>query len=108
VISVSNEPVPEPAEAMLPLTSGPWEVLQQTPRAVTSTPPPEVTSPLALTEVSVMSESEAVITVGRTESFLQPKNVTAQAVKKDIASNLTTFFIFFDFMVWNIIGYFRK
>ena len=57
-------PVPVPSEVLLSLMVGFWEVLQQTPLAVTSAPPSEVTFPPLEAVVMVMEETAVVVTVG--------------------------------------------
>ena len=60
-------PVPVPSVVWLSLTVGFCEVLQQTPRAVTEAPPPEVTFPPQLTEVVPIFVTLFVVTVGARE-----------------------------------------
>jgi hypothetical protein len=59
-----NVPVPVPSLVWLSDIVGLWEVLQQTPRAVTLAPPSAVTLPPQMAEFFVISEMLFVVTVG--------------------------------------------
>ena len=59
-------PVPELSEVWLLFKVGFCEVLQQTPRAVTESPPSLVTLPPLVAVVEVMPLAEVVVTVGAT------------------------------------------
>ena len=64
VIELVNSPVPEPSVVWLSATVGLADVLQQTPRAATVVPPPEVTLPPPDAVVEVIDVIVAVVTVG--------------------------------------------
>ena len=59
-----NVPVPVPLVVCASATVGFWEMLQQTPRAVTVLPPSAVTLPPQVAEVVAMLETLFVVTVG--------------------------------------------
>lgn len=74
VIKLVNAPNPEPSAVLLSAIVGMVLVeLQHTPRAVTASPPSEVTSPPAVAEFTVMDETAAAVMVGSNlgVSFLQ-------------------------------------
>lgn len=54
----------EPSNHGRLLMVGSGDILQQTPRAVTSKPPSSLTVPLAMALVAVMSDALAVVTEG--------------------------------------------
>ena len=64
VISLLKVPVPVPFTVWSSSISGSWEVLQQTPLAVTFAPPSDVTSPPPYAELSVMAVIASVVTSG--------------------------------------------
>ena len=57
-------PIPLPSEVWASFMVGLGDVLQQTPRAVTEAPPVAVTLPPQVAVLSVISETEAVVTDG--------------------------------------------
>ena len=59
-----NVPVPVSSEVLLSSMVGLADVLQQTPLAVTSVLPPEVTFPPLEAVVVVMEDTSVVVTVG--------------------------------------------
>ena len=56
-----NVPVPLPSVVWLPLTVGLGEVLQQTPRDITGTPPSDVTTPPHTAVYAVMEVTVSVV-----------------------------------------------
>jgi len=64
VIELVKMPVPDPSVVLLLLVVGFTEMLQQTPRAVTDTPPSAVTSPPLEAVVMVIDDAAVVVTVG--------------------------------------------
>ena len=64
MIGLTNEPVPVPLLVQLPVMSGLAAVPQQTPLALTVTPPSLVTVPPAVAGVEVIAVIDAVVTTG--------------------------------------------
>ena len=60
-----NEPVPAPSLVCASAMVGFCEVLQQTPRAVTLSPPSLVTLPPHVAEVEVIAEIVSVVRLGK-------------------------------------------
>jgi hypothetical protein len=61
-----NDPIPAPSDVLLSLMVGLADVLQQTPLAVTVSPPSEVTVPPLEAAVKVTEDTAVVETVGVT------------------------------------------
>ena len=66
-----NVPVPVPFVVWLPVAIGFVVVLQQTPRAVTVTPPSNVTLPPEFAAVDVIDETAVVVTTGTVAGVVQ-------------------------------------
>jgi hypothetical protein len=63
-MALVNDPVPLPSEVMLSAVVGLAVVLQHAPRAVTDSPPSDVTLPPPVAVAPVILEIAAVATVG--------------------------------------------
>ena len=86
-------PVPVPSVVFEPVIVGFAEVPQQTPLAVTSAPPSEVTLPPDFAPVTVMSLIAAVVSVGGSDFSLHPFSITIPETKKTKINKLKTFFM---------------
>jgi hypothetical protein len=64
VIALVNDPVPLPSEVALSAVVGLAAALQHTPRAVTGSPPSEVTLPPPVAVAPVILEIAVVVTAG--------------------------------------------
>ena len=65
-MALVNPLMPEPSVVWLSEVAGLWDVLQQTPLAVTVAPPSDVTVPPHTDPICVISETGAVVTTGKT------------------------------------------
>ena len=72
-----NAPVPLPSTVLLSVVVGFWFMLQQTPLAVTSAPPSDVTLPPLIAADSVISVTGNVTTLGFSGSGLHETNILA-------------------------------
>ena len=81
-----NAPVPELSEVLSEAVVGAGVVLQQTPLALTVSPPPDVTLPPPVAVICVMAVMSSVVTVGTCvvigSVLLQEKRMAVTAIDK--------------------------